>query len=40
LGLLRDSRLADSKIINDLLIEVTKIANMLASGVLKLKKKL
>ena len=37
LGLLRDSGLADKRVINDLLREVTEIANMLASGVLKLK---
>ena len=37
LGLLRDSGLADKKKINTLLNEVNEIANMLASGVLKLK---
>ena len=39
LGLLRDAKLADEQTINDLLKEVTEIANMLAAGVLKLKNK-
>ncbi len=39
LGLLRDARLASSDVINKLLNEVNEIANMLASGVLKLKNK-
>ena len=37
LGLLRDAKLADEKPVNELLAEVNEIANMLASGVLKLK---
>jgi four helix bundle protein len=37
LGLLRDSGLADKHKINDLLQELTEIANMIAAGVLKLK---
>jgi len=39
LGLLRDAKLADVKAVNDLLQEVTEIANMLASGILRLKNK-
>jgi len=39
LGLLRDTGLCNAKIIDDLLQETTEIANMLASGVMKLKKK-
>lgn len=37
LALLRDAKLADNNVINELLAEVTEIANMLAAGVLKLK---
>lgn len=37
LGLLKDTKLADGKIIDILIDEVTQISNMLASGVLKLK---
>lgn len=39
LCLLRDSKLAEQTTINNLLDEVTEIANMLAAGVIKLKKK-
>jgi len=39
LCLLRDSNLADQISINKLLDEVTEIANMLAAGVIKLKRK-
>jgi len=39
LGLLRDAKLADNKEVTDLLKEITEIANMLASGILKLKNK-
>lgn len=39
LGLLKDASLADSIIVDELLSEVSEIANMLASGVLKLKGK-
>jgi len=39
LCLLRDSQLTDSGNINPLLSEATEIANMLAAGVLKLKRK-
>jgi len=39
LGLLRDVKLADEKIINSLLKEVDEISNMLGAGVLKLKNK-
>jgi len=39
LGLLRDAKMADRERIDKLLQEVTEIANMLASGVLKLKNK-
>ena len=39
LELLRDSGLADKDKINDLLQEVNELANMLAAGVIKLKKK-
>ena len=39
LGLLRDSGKTDRDEINKLLQEVTEIANMLASGILKLKGK-
>ncbi|MBU0722678.1 hypothetical protein KKH46_00460 [Patescibacteria group bacterium] len=37
--LLRDNNLANNKIVENLLIKSTEIANMLASGVLKLKNK-
>lgn len=40
LCLLRDTQLTESQIINDLLRETIEIANMLASGVIKLKKKI
>ena len=39
LGLLKDAGLADNKLTNELLTEALEIANMLASGVLKLKNK-
>jgi four helix bundle protein len=39
LGLLRDAKLADEKTVNELLKEASEIANMLASGVIKLKSK-
>lgn len=39
LGLLRDSKKADRDKANELLQEVTEIANMIAAGVLKLKAK-
>jgi len=39
LGLLRDSKLADNNKIDGLLKEATELANMLAAGVMKLKKK-
>jgi four helix bundle protein len=39
LGLLRDSNLADKDKINGLLNEVNELANMLAAGVIRLKKK-
>lgn len=39
LGLLRDSGKADTEKVNELLAEVTEIANMLAAGILKLKGK-
>jgi four helix bundle protein len=39
LGLLRDARLGERNKINELLKEVSEIANMLAAGVLKLKGK-
>ena len=39
LCLLRDSSLAEKNIIDELLKEVTEIANMLGSGVIKLKRK-
>ena len=39
LGLLRDANLVDPKKVNILLEEVREISNMLASGVMKLKKK-
>ena len=39
LGLLRDTKLVDDKIISSLLDEVNEIANMIASGVMKLKNK-
>lgn len=39
LCLLRDSHLSDQTVINKLLDEVCEIANMLAAGVLKLKRK-
>jgi len=39
LCLLRDSKLVEAKIINQLLDEVTQIANMLAAGVIRLKAK-
>ncbi len=39
LGLLRDAKLADESIINNLLNEATEIANMLGSSVIKLKNK-
>jgi four helix bundle protein len=39
LGLLRHAKMADRERIDKLLQEVTEIANMLASGVLKLKNK-
>ena len=39
LGLFRDVKLADEKIINSLLKEVDEISNMLGAGVLKLKNK-
>lgn len=40
LALLRDTNLLDKSIVEKLLREVTELANMLASGVIKLKKKL
>jgi four helix bundle protein len=40
LGLLRDSGMADKDKTNKLLAEVTELANMIASGILKLKGKL
>lgn len=40
LGLLRDSNLANKKITEELLSEITEISNMIASGVIKLKKNL
>jgi len=39
LGLLRDSGKADREATNKLLAEVTEIANMIAAGVMKLKRK-
>lgn len=39
LGLLRDSGLGDKNKINELLKEIDEISNMLAAGVMKLKKK-
>ncbi|MBU3978573.1 four helix bundle protein [Patescibacteria group bacterium] len=39
LGLLRDSKKADKDKINGLLQEVTELANMIASGILKMKGK-
>ncbi len=39
LSLLKDSHLADKQIIDNLLNEVSEIANMIAAGVLKLKNK-
>src|SRR3989344_3405846 len=39
LGLLRDAHLADEKVINKLLEEITEISNMLAAGAIKLKQK-
>jgi len=39
LGLLRDSKLADEKMINSLLNEVNEISNILAKAVMTLKKK-
>jgi four helix bundle protein len=39
LGLLRDAGLADRDTINRLLREATELANMLAAGVMKLKRK-
>jgi four helix bundle protein len=37
LGLLKDARFVEKKVVDNLLSEVIEIANMLASGVLKLK---
>jgi len=39
LGLLRDAKLIDNEIANSLLNETAELANMLASGVMKLKRK-
>jgi four helix bundle protein len=39
LSLLRDAGLAEQKVTNDLLQEVTEISNMLGAGVIKLKNK-
>jgi four helix bundle protein len=39
LALLKDGNLANKKVVDELLVEVTEISNMLASGVLKLKNK-
>lgn len=39
LGLLRDSGIADKDKVNELLQEVTEIANMIAAGILRLKGK-
>ena len=39
LGLLNESSLADGKMLNPLQAEITEIANMLASAVIKLKQK-
>jgi len=39
LNLLKDTKLAEEKIILDLLSEVSELSNMIASGVLKLKNK-
>jgi four helix bundle protein len=39
LGLLRDSGKSDKTITNKLLAEVTELANMIAAGVMKLKRK-
>ena len=39
LCLLRDSKIADSMKVNELLKEATEVANMLAAGVIKLKSK-
>jgi len=39
LGLLKDTRIADEEKINKILEEVTEISNMLAAGVMKLKRK-
>ena len=39
LGLLRDAHLAERDVVEPLLIEITEIANMIASGVIKLKNK-
>ena|SRR5579872_1649946 len=39
LGLLRDAKKANKEKVNELLQEVTEIANMIASGILKLKGK-
>lgn len=39
LGLLRDAKMADLIVINELLDEANQIAKMLASGVIKLKQK-
>ena len=39
LGLLRDSKIAEEKIIDLLISEVTEISNMLGAGVIKLKRK-
>ncbi len=40
LGLLKDAQLADSKTVDELLSEVHELANMLATGVIKLKAKI
>ena len=40
LGLLRDAKLASADAVNSLLVEVTELASMIASGVRKLKNKL
>ena len=39
LGLLRDASLIDKNRVNDLLNEVNELSNMIALGVIKLKKK-
>ncbi|MCL4437699.1 four helix bundle protein [Patescibacteria group bacterium] len=40
LGLLRDAKIADANKINNLLNELNEISNMIAAGVIKLKRKI